>query len=188
MLHDVILKLFGLIPIVAVCLLVVRVLRRQPSQKHRSFSEHAALSKWSYIRFAITLTVGGGLFYVFLLFWLAPSLRLPATFYVVVIVGYVMQIITAWVPATAGLSKGIHAIAAYAMAVLMAVVSVIVLFYGETPVPVFVQSIGVIFLIYAVVAFGLLFTSKRARKYYLFFQLTYVALFFLFVTTIIFSI
>jgi len=64
--------------------------------KSVSISEHAASSRWSYWLFAITLTIFGSIFSLYLVFYLGPQFNLSPLYYAAAIIGWIALVLAAW--------------------------------------------------------------------------------------------
>jgi hypothetical protein len=73
-----------------------------------SLSRRAADSKLSYAIFVFTLIVGGGLFYLWVLGWLAPEIGLGILFSLLLTVTFIGQLIVGLVPDVKGMPSKIH--------------------------------------------------------------------------------
>jgi hypothetical protein len=86
-----------------------------------SISLHAASARGAYLLFASVLTLGGGLFMVYLYTVFIPHLQLSPLFSGLLALAFLGQVITAWVPdieAKGHWRSRIHKTAAWSMAVL----------------------------------------------------------------------
>jgi hypothetical protein len=140
-----------------------------------SISKHAASAKGASRLFAIVLGGGSVLFYWWLIQWFRPHLELGAIFTVLVGLTATAQIIVGIVPDTIGWRHHIHQKAAAIMAVCYAPLTYLILTSTAIDTP---TRVIVYVCITCTIAAGLfLFSVKRARDYYLFFQSLYIVAF-----------
>jgi hypothetical protein len=140
-----------------------------------SISQHAASARNAHWVFAMTLIVGGGIFYYWLVVWFTPKLGLPLTFVALLTLAVAAQMIAGAVPDTVNWKRRVHRITSYAMAVLFVPLTVYILFAPH--ISTMARGIGIGCLSYMVGAFFLIILLKRARAHYLIFQALYVVAF-----------
>lgn len=163
----------GLIAIILLSVSGFYTMRRWPMVARRSFSENVARDRSSLLFFGIYLTITTVLFYAFLLFWLGPNLGVGLSFYVLAWTAFFLQLLLSWVPATTGRSMAIHNVGAYGIALIMPL-SVIAILLTTTVEVTFVQrAIITMFMVIAATIFSLLLFVSKARKIFLYGQLTY---------------
>ena len=84
-----------------------------------TFSKHVGRHKTSYILFAVSSVLGQGLFISYMLKWFIPTFQLGAALAVVISLGTICQLLSAWIPDTKGLLSKVHHYTAYTMAYVM---------------------------------------------------------------------
>lgn len=92
-------QLIGIVSLSLVILFGITVLLRSPTKGIDTISFHIASKRHYFIIAALLLTLAGGAFYCFLIFWLLPTYQLPAATYYIIISAFVGQLLVAWVPA-----------------------------------------------------------------------------------------
>lgn len=162
--------------LIAIILLVVSgfyTMRRWPMVARRSFSENVARDRSSLLIFGIYLTIVTVLFYIFLLFWLGSNLGVGLSYYILIWTAFFLQLLLAWVPATTGRSMAIHNVAAYGIALIMPLAVMAILLTATVEVTFVQRVIVTMFMIIAATIFSLLLFVPKARKIFLYGQLTY---------------
>ena len=166
----------GLVSCGIILLSLGLMLRTWGSDQMISLSGHAARQRYSYSLFATALTTGGGLFYVFALRWLVPTLHLSAAFSVVLALATGCELLAAFVPDSGGMRSLIHRWGAWTMAVLMLVL-VGLLFAAPRVVGGAKLAAGVLGTC-MLLDFYLFLFVKRSRRYFLIFQSSYIVSFY----------
>lgn len=115
------------------------------------------------------------LFYLFIVRWFVPSLKLPSVFTYLIVAGIMCQLVAVWVPDAGGFRTKIHNAGAYGMAGLMIILSMVIA--TSTTIAMTARIAGLITVIYMVTAWGLLLFIKSMRQKYLYFQAAYIASF-----------
>jgi hypothetical protein len=89
-----------------------------------SISERAAKNQRSYLIFACSLSVCGSLLLIYLLRSFGPQFGLPVTYYIALFAGWVLLLLTAWIPDHGPRSfKNPHWKTAFGLAVSMTVMT-----------------------------------------------------------------
>lgn len=140
-----------------------------------SVSEHAASHKSAAKLLTLVLVIGGAIFYIWLVAWFVPHLKLSVGFIILLSVTMVAQMIAGVIPDTKGWLKIVHRTAAYCMTILFLPLSFIIVNAHATPSN--VQIIGIICLTY-MIGTGLGYLAiKCTRPYYLIAQTLYIVAF-----------
>ncbi|HSX05294.1 MAG TPA: hypothetical protein VLF69_02410 [Candidatus Saccharimonadales bacterium] len=129
-----------------------------------TLSKHGASSPNAHLFFAGSLTTLGSLFYWWLIGWFAPHLQLGISFVALITVAIGCQILAGIVPDTAGLSRRVHRIAAYAMAVTYLPLSVIIICSG---LPFITRLFCILLTLYMAITFTFLVLLRWAQKKFL---------------------
>ncbi|MEO6760956.1 MAG: hypothetical protein ABI220_01090 [Candidatus Saccharimonadales bacterium] len=181
-------KFLAPVSILIVVLATAVMLIRWRGDNSMSMSMHAALDRRAYLMFAVALSLGGLLFYIFEIKWLVSHLNLSAAFVTFASLGLVLQLIAAWVPDVPGLKRRIHRPSAYTMAAIM---GILLVFLAVAPaISTMALMVSMIALAIMAMVFGIfmigsvsqLFSSAKSN--YLIFQGSYVAVFFVAVLTV----
>lgn len=93
-------QIVGITSLLSVLLLGLLILIRNPTDSTLSISNYVASKRHYFWLMGIALTVGGTLFYGFLVFWLVPHYALPVLTYWFLFVSFIGQLCVAWVPTT----------------------------------------------------------------------------------------
>lgn len=100
------------------------LVRRWPGSLNMSLSLHAAAHRSAYWFFAVMMTTIGLVFSFFMVRWFIPHFELPTAFLIAYILTFCLQLITAWVPDAPVWPSHIHRAAAYSMAAMFFVLTV----------------------------------------------------------------
>lgn len=76
------------------------ILLRSPTKDVETISFHIASKRHYFIVAALLLTITGGVFYSFLIFWLLPTYMLPMVTYYIIRSAFIGQLLVAWMPAS----------------------------------------------------------------------------------------
>ncbi|HUH56948.1 MAG TPA: hypothetical protein VL020_00310 [Pseudomonadales bacterium] len=154
---------------------IVYILVNWRGRHDMSISMHAASASRALLLFRVVLVLLGGVFFWWLVAWLAPELKLSTTFTSVLALTILCQMIAGLIPDIEGWQRKVHRGAAWLMAVLYLPLSFMIL--GSLEVGVLARTIGLVCLAYMLAAgFGYLF-YKRLRSKFLFFQFMYIVAF-----------
>lgn len=93
-------QLIGTASLVAVLLLGLLILIRNPTDSTLSISNYIASKQHYFWIMGLALTFGGAVFYGFIVFWLIPHYELPAFTYWLLLVAFIGQLCVAWIPTT----------------------------------------------------------------------------------------
>lgn len=141
-----------------------------------SLSKHAARHTLTYLLFLVSLFIGGVLFYLFATRWLGPTLGVSAIFSIVLVLATACEFIAAIVPDSGGTRSRIHQSAAWSMALLMLVL--ILLIMTAPAAGALVRAVSGLAAMYMLIDLGLFLFVKATHKYFLFFQSTYIGVFY----------
>lgn len=126
-------KLLGIVSVFLLFGTVLIILRQYGVQHAKTISQHVAVYRHTFLTFAIISSIATILFYVFMKEWFIPRLQPPPLFEYLLLLGLACQLIAAWVPDTEKLSSKIHRMFAYAMAFIMPLLLVFILFSQASP-------------------------------------------------------
>lgn len=139
-----------------------------------TISETVAHSTHSSLIFSIVMTVFFPLYYAFLWFWLAPSLRMPPVFYGLLLLSALFEIVFVWMPAN-GKTHKMHSTTSGVVGILMLVAPILILAYGIGLDGIDRAAIYT-FLSVSIISLGLLF-FRQMREYTLHIEIIYCATF-----------
>ena len=168
-------KFLGLLLILINWVSGLYLTRKWRGTRAMSISEHAASHKSAAKLFALVLIIGGGIFYVWLVAWFVPHLKLPAGFIVLLSVTMLGQVTAGIIPDAEGWKRIVHRTAAYGMAMLYLPLSFIIVSAHATPSN--ARITGTVCLTYMISAGLVFFTVKKARSHYLIAQSLYIVAF-----------
>lgn len=170
-------KHLGIICIALVWISTYVLLRRHSLDPHKSISEHATKNRMYQVLFSAAEIVITVLFGVFLFGWLIPYLQLGTAYGVIAATGLICTLIAAIVPERPGRQKIVHGVAAYTMAITLALSNVLLLYSPQVN---FVTKIVLVFALLGMIAIAIL--GWRGKKglfgqYILAVQIGYYALY-----------
>lgn len=142
-----------------------------------SMSSHAAKQRTSYWVFLVSLCFAVLCFYLFTFFWLIPERNISGVTSTLIVVALALLLVAAIIPDSGGKKSWWHGIAAWSMAFFLACITVSLLLLGNLP----PGAYGVVFTVtlYLIADWFLFLFIKRSRKYFLIFQASYVAAFYI---------
>lgn len=117
-------KYFGVYSIVICTTVPLYLMYKWKADKATTLSRHVAQDKQTYLIFAIGSVVWQALFLAFMLGWFLPTFKLGTVLAMIITIGTACQLISAWIPDTAGLSSKVHRVAAWTMGVVMYIFTV----------------------------------------------------------------
>lgn len=79
-----------------------------PVNQTKTFSHHAAATKYSYLLLAVVQAMMLPLFVLFVLFWFSPTYDMPLAFNILVTISMLGLTIAALVPVTSGWKERVH--------------------------------------------------------------------------------
>jgi hypothetical protein len=149
--------------------------RRKNGALLSTISQTIAHSKNSSLSFSIIMTICYPLYYGFLWYWVGPLTRMPAIFYILLIVSAVFEVIFVWVPSKSGRQKRIHEFAAGVVGIFMFASILLILILGNS-----IHNLAVLFcylflLTSLIMSWLLIF--KKYRKHIFAFEVIYISLF-----------
>jgi hypothetical protein len=164
--------LFGLLTVILICLAGLYLVQHWPGTHDMSLSLHAAAKRESYWYFGVSLTVLGAMLSIFVFIWLIPTFSLGAGFSITYVLTFLTQLISAWVPDTAGLQRRIHRSAAYFMAIMFFLITVQL---AASPLVSLSARIFCAFMAaYMAISFVAVIKLPALRKHYLIYQSAFV--------------
>ncbi len=133
-------QLIGIASLSLIVLFGVAILLRNPAKSIDTISLHIAAKPHYFITAALLLTIAGGAFYGFLLFWLLPTYELPQITYFIIIGAFFAQLLVAWFPADLptkrSLASSLHTLGGVLVGTAMIVCIWIVVLYGRSIPPI----------------------------------------------------
>jgi hypothetical protein len=158
------------------------IIFRYPQGKHSSISRHIASNPLHYVLMALLLTIGGGVFYAFLIFWLIPTYHISTAIYYLLALAFAAQLTLAWVPdksPTTKLRKRLHIIH-YAGGMIVASVMAICLYFLCAAYP-YLPPLSLIFVVastlFSTICIILYVFFKQTRQHFLIYEIIFIALF-----------
>jgi len=134
---------------------------------------HAAQNKASYLLFATGLTVAAGLFVLYMWRWFVPVLQPGLLFEAVFALVMLLLLITAWAKGEEGAKGKLHEIAAYRMAYISPVFSVLIAW--NTHVTMTARIVASFALLAQAILLYVIVLVPSSKKHFLYYQLGYVA-------------
>ncbi|TXG78123.1 hypothetical protein E6P97_00285 [Patescibacteria group bacterium] len=142
--------------------------------KHVSISERAIASTRSYRLMALVQTAMLPVYVAFVVKWLIPTYSLPVLFGVLTIFSALGLIAAAWIPQR-GKTYVVHELLAYGASFLFIPMSLLLAVSSEVSIIMRVFcGVGAAYMATSVVLFS---TTKWVKRYHLYFQVVYFALF-----------
>lgn len=152
------------------------LVRRVKAGRSVTLSLHAVSSRETYLFFAVSLTLGSGLLWLFNLNWFSPALNLPPAFSIFLALGIIFTLITAWVPDTKGWMRSAHRSAAYGIVLAILPITVTILLYGT------ISALATYVIVAGLAALitmeYMLFFVKSALSHIMLYQGLYMGVFF----------
>lgn len=155
------------------------LLLRLKFRRNASFSVNiAAAPKPVFWGYSLAFTAVTVLYYMWLWAWLGPHIGADWLYYALVIIGFSLQILMAWVPATPKLNWDLHDIAAYGLALLMVVMAAAV---GLSRSSAVTTVFTAVYIAVPMLLF-ILYRYTNARKAFLFVQAGFFVWFWIIIT------
>jgi hypothetical protein len=167
----------GIICVVASWIAGAFMLTKWRGTRDMSISLHAASARAAYIIFALVLTLGGGLFMVYLYGYFIPTLKLGNDFRILLALAFACQVVAAWVPDIADWNHWrakVHKVAAWSMAVLFMPLTGLILLSPELSS--LARIIGNVCFISMVVLWAI-FIFGKGKTRFLVYQTLYIVMF-----------
>jgi len=165
----------GLFLMILTWMVGLYLIRKWRNKSLLTISKHASSTVWSYLLFALSLSAIGISLYIWLLRWFMPHLKLNALFGSILTLMIICLVVTAVIPDTKGLSRRLHRIAAFSMAVLYLPLSLLIALSATLHVITRILCLGL--LIYMLLTFTFVVLMKRSQQRYLVFQGLYIVAF-----------
>lgn len=162
--------------VVFLCLLFIA---RNPLGKGSTISHHIASNRLNYYAMGITLTVGGAIFYAFLLLWLIPTYALPQLLYFILPIVFIAQLIVAWAPdkGVPSTSQKLHIFAAWIVALCMLFILLSIVLVLPT-LPLISAVLVCIAIAYSLLCLVLYVFVKKSHQSILVYEGIFIALFY----------
>lgn len=162
---------------ICICVAAIASVLAKDRDLTRSISHHAAREPHVHRLFAVTMTIGMALIAASTLCWFVPHFDMPWIFTSMLILALVLETITTWVPLTQGWKFTVHQTASYTVAALIPILLAIIA--STDTVSPFGRIVSLIGTAVILAFIALFFTIQGQRQYYLVYQTTYVAIFFI---------
>lgn len=174
-------RYFGLYAIVAATAFIIFMLIKYRGNKSMTLSLHAASHPTAYVLFGIMATLSAALFYPFLLWWFAPTFRLPLLFSWFVVIIAACQLLIAWIPDRPGVMSKIHTRVAFVAGALALPLTWMIIMspFITSGLKVF----GILYFVLSLLCVFLYFVVSGAKRYSLVLQMSYYWGFFVIVLT-----
>lgn len=173
----------GLISFLLIATGLVFTVVRWPAGVGRTFSQHAAATRWSAVYYSSLFVVTLPLLYAFLALWFAPTFGLGQWFIVIAALSIAAQIMCTFFPEVGGWRTRVHRIITGISGVLMLPLMTMIAFSQE--VPLVGRTIAAVSLAGMLALLVIAVRHQQGYRYALYLQIGYYALFFatIFVTT-----
>jgi hypothetical protein len=158
------------------------ILFRYPLGKQASISRHIASNPWHYLLMALLLTIGGGIFYGFLIFWLVPTYHISPVIYGLLAIAFIAQLTLAWVPdklPTTPSNRRLHLLH-FTGGVIVAVIMMLSLYFlcaSYEYLPIISSFFVIASTIFSTVCIALYTFVRRSRQYFLWLECVFILLF-----------
>jgi hypothetical protein len=146
---------------------LVLIHRRKHGALLGTISQTVAASPRSSLLFSLSMTVFYPLYYAFIWLWVGPKTEMPTSFYWLLAISAIFEMIFVWVPHSEGKRVIIHQAAASVVFICMFIMTVLLLMSGHD-----ISSIAdiglVIFLMSSLIFIGLLKLQQFRKNTFLF--------------------
>lgn len=156
---------------------------RKNQSLRKTISETVAESKLSSMAFSVTMTIFFPLYYGFLWFWVGYLINAPLSYFVLLVISGIFEMIFVWIPAKGnGVSWKIHTIASSIVGLSMVILSILILISSNR-----IDSIGR-YAIYVFLGVSLIICialiSRKLQKYTIQLEVTFCLLFLIIMSVI----
>lgn len=170
-------KPFGAIGVAGMWLVISYILARWGVERSLTISQHVGKHKLGYGIYAVLSTVFLALFFCFSVLWFCPYFNLPTLAAIVIGIATTATLVAAWIPDR--MRKDwmtiVHRTCAYTMALLL---PVFVLFIAVSPnIQEAAKGIAWLEFGFLLILTCILSLSRKARSFYLTYQIIYLASF-----------
>lgn len=153
----------------------------------QSFSVSIAQQQPRELRyFSVLFTIVTVLYYTFLTVWLGPHIGAGYTYYGLLAIGFLLQLVVAWVPATPKLNWDAHDKAAYGLALLMVVL--VAVMYMTVASPSLLLSVLSVGYIMSPLVLYVLYTFTPAKNSFLHYEIGFFVWFWAIILTLTYSV
>lgn len=156
-------KYFDFISIGALAIIIGYLVtdhRKQTGSILGTISQTVAHNPKSSLFFSLGMTVFFPAYYAYLYFWLAPHVGAPNSYYYLLIVSAIFEMIFVWVPAREGVKNTIHSVAAGIVGIFMFTLPALILVEART-----INEAAKFSIVAFLVTSCLLATSLAIKKY-----------------------
>lgn len=168
-------KSLGPISIFVTWLGLAFLVYKWPGEMPMSFGLRAAQHKKSYLFYLILFVVTLPLFFVFIVKWFVPELRLPNKYVYLALAVIIFQLIVAIVPEVKGKKAKIHRLIAGLMTFLLIPMTMLIATAANLPVS--IRSLAFLDSLLLVIIWGLFILIEPFHRHFLYLQAAYVAIF-----------
>ena len=161
------------------------LLIKWPGSLNKTFSQHAAATKWSKIYYSLLFIVTLPLLFLYILDWLVPTKNLPNAFLWFAVIAVTFQILCTFFPEEGNPNAKIHriltGISGIAMLPLVAIIAL------SPTVSTFASVLAWLSLTFMLVLLGIALTHQKGFKWALLLQVGYYAAFFTVLLSVTYS-
>jgi hypothetical protein len=166
-------KTFGLIAVIIIIAFAIFALVKWPSEKGKSFSEHVAARRSSWLLFSSIFTVVTVLYYLFLFKWLGPHYHLSLSYYGLLVVAFVSQLVLAWQPPKTHTKSDIHTIMAVVVASIMPLLLTDIIITARPLLSILLVVCLIVAILICILLMILYGFVPAARRHYIFYEGSY---------------
>jgi len=148
-----------------------------PGGLHMTFSQHAAMNRWSKVFYSLLFTVTLPVFLWFIASWLVPEKHLPDAFVWFADIAVIFQIACTWVPEVGGTRTVIHRTLTGISCVAMLPLVVMLATSSNLPISARITA-WIALVIMAVLLLLLVLKNQIGQRWALLLQVGYYAAFF----------
>lgn len=178
---EALLKLCSIVPPFMVAMATLIIVKRWGMGHHATISEHAAQNKVAFSILAFAVLGGGAMYYTLMWFWILPKFH-PYFFAELLVIAFVCQVFFSLAPADKNRKylARVHTFAASVVGIVMYLLAWTLVLGGQV---VEYWSLLAIwcFIGFTTLSLLSLIAIKRLRRNMLFFEVTYVTLFCIFI-------
>lgn len=169
------LRLVGLASIALTWVFLAVVIRKWKGDISMTLSQHAAQTRAGCIFYFLAFMIVLPPFYVFMIEWFAPEFLMSNIFVALVSLGVAAQIGAVLIPETTGWKVPVHRFLAFTMAFILFPTTFLIAINQYVPLGArLVAWLALLFMAYTQINYNL---NKSVHKYFLAFQMAYVAFF-----------
>lgn len=150
--------------------------------KQASISLHISSHPVFFVLMGLFLTIGGGVFYAFLVFWLVPTYHMVPAIYPILAIAFVAQLGLAWIPDKSpttprqALFHSIHFVCGAIVALAM-VLSLVLLIFSREYMPTISGLLVVISAFLSAVCIFVYSFFKKSRQHFFIYEAVFILFF-----------